>query len=138
VNENVAESEKQWGLHQWNFEAVPRSNLVCPCTHSKHSRAEPQSSVVSSTLVLTHPRARWQLHQPHQPARDAFVFDGGESVPARFSAVLWNAHGRQRLAPLLQPLCAHVERIVVRQGYRQYAARYLELIIRTSPALCVS
>jgi len=99
VNENVAEREQQWGLHQWNFEAVPRLG-----------------------------------DGPNGGVRDAFVYEHGEAVEVSrsWAVTLWNAHGRVRMEQLLRSQCAAVERIRVLEGYKEYAARYLELHIRKS------
>jgi len=108
VNENVAERERNWGLHQWNFEAMP----------------------MPYQRVLSHRR----LPADRQPAH-VFRWNNGTTATALFDIILWNKSLRLRLEDVFS-MCAFIEKIEVLEGYVEYAARYLMIRIRRTEQVC--
>eukprot|EP00959_Pyramimonas_sp_CCMP1952_P284856 5955202-Pyramimonas_sp.AAC.1 len=62
--------------------------------------------------------------------------DNTEELPAAFDVFIWNDHSYQRVADLFRATCAHVERVVVKEGYIEYPARYITVEIRKTGTNC--
>jgi hypothetical protein len=67
---------------------------------------------------------------------DVFVTNNGTYLPAAFEVWVWNKHSRQRVADLFPETCAHIERVVVKEGYVEYPARYISIEIRKTGVDC--
>jgi len=107
VNENVAKKENNWGFHRWNFEAMPRH----------YSRLPQGEDTLNHADVLR-------------------MNDSTEELLAAFDVFVWNEHSYQRVADLFPHTCAHIERVVVKEGYVEYPARYITVEIRKTGTDC--